>query len=90
MKKIALHTTVYCNTTTIISTVQLTSDIFETMVLFEDGTELECIRTNTLEDAKKTHNRVMNEWNDKVYNGGIAKLLGVPNVGQFVKTEIAC
>ena len=91
MKKnrIALHTMVIYNTPAIISTVELFGE-YETMVMFEDGDELECIRTKNLEDAKETHNRLVREYNDKIYEGSIAKLIGALNYGQFVKTVKAC
>lgn len=90
--RIALHTFWFCNHKAMISTVQLEPDLFETMVMYEDGLfdELDCIRTRTIADAKKTHNEVMNRWNDRVYEGSTAKLLGVPNLGQFVTPVVTC
>lgn len=89
MTKIGRHTATFCNETIIISTVELFGE-YETMVLFEDGEELECVRSSTLEEAKKNHNLIVNKWNDKIWEGSTARLLGVPNYGQFVKTVIAC
>ena len=61
------------------------------MVLFEeDGEELECVRSDTLEEARKTHIRIMHKYNDLIYDGSIAKCLGFANIGQFVKTVKAC
>lgn len=90
MTAIGLHTFVYLNTTAMISTVQLEENLFETMVMFDDGDELECIRTRTLADAKKTHNEVMHRWNDRIYEGSTAKMLGAPNLGQFVTPVVTC
>lgn len=90
LNRIGLHTFVIFNTPAMISTVQLGENLFETMVLFEDGEDLEEIRTHTLEDARRTHNEVVNRWNDRVYEGSTAKLLGAANYGQFVKTVVAC
>lgn len=90
LNRIGLHTFVFCNTNAMISTVQLSENLFETMVMFADGDELECIRTATLADAKKTHNEVMRRWNDRIYEGSTAKLLGAPNLGQFVNPIVTC
>lgn len=90
LNRIGLHTFWFCNTKAMISTVQLEANLFETMVMFDDGDELECIRTNTLADAKKTHNEVMHRWNDRIYEGSTAKLLGAPNLGQFVTPVVTC
>lgn len=90
MKQIALHTFHYCNTAARISTVQFSEDSYETMVMFDDGDELECIRTNTAKDARRTHNEVMRRWNDRLYEGSIAKVLGAANLGQFVHPVITC
>lgn len=90
MKRIGLHTFNIFNTDAMISTVQLGENEFETMVMFDDGDELECIRTKNVADAKKTHNEMVNKYNDRVYEGSTAKLLGAVNYGQFVKTVVAC
>lgn len=90
MTRIGLHQAIYLNTLTLISTVQLSENYYETMVVFEDGEEIESFISYTLEDAKKRHNEVMNRWNDKIYEGSTAKLIGVPNLGQFVKTIVPC
>jgi L-lactate utilization protein LutB len=90
MKQIALHTFHYCNTPARVSTVQFSENCYETMVMFDDGDELECIRTYTAEDACKVHNEVMNRWNDRIYEGSTAKLLGALNLGQFMHPVITC
>ena len=90
MKRIGLHTFTIHNTAARISTIQITENEFETMVMYDDGDEIECITTHTLAEAKKTHNKLMNKYNDIVYNGSTAKLLGVENYGQFVHTVVAC
>lgn len=91
LNRIGLHTFWFCNAKAMISTVQLEENLFETMVMFaDDCEELECIRTSTLADAKNTHNEVMNRWNDRIYEGSTAKLLGTPNLGQFVTPVVTC
>jgi hypothetical protein len=90
LKRIGLHEFYYCNTKAIISTVQLSDNEFETMAMFEDGDELECVRTHDAKTAAKKHNEIMHKWNDKIYEGSTAKLLGADNYGQFVKTIVAC
>ena len=89
MKRIALLEMIYLNTKAIISTVKL-FNYYETMVMFEDGDEIESFKTFTEADAKKLHNEVVNKWNDKLYEGSTAKLLGAENLGQFVKTIKSC
>lgn len=89
MNRIALHTFTYCNDKAIISTVEIFGE-YETMVMFEDGTEIESFYADSLEEAKANHNNAVKSYNDKAYNGGISKLLGAKNNGQFVKTVIAC
>lgn len=64
----------FCNQTAIVSTVQY-DGVFETMVLYDDGLELETIRTRTLEDAKKTHAETYARWKAHAYDGSIQKLL---------------
>lgn len=88
-ERIALHEMVWLNTNAIISTVKLFGR-YETMVMFEDGDEIESYQSETLEEAKKTHNRLVHSWNDKLYEGSTEKLLGALNYGQFVKCIKAC
>ena len=90
MNRIALHTFVFCNAPARISTVEIFAGLFETMVMFDDGDELEVHRTTTLEDARRIHNEVMHRWNDRIYEGSTAKLLGAPNYGQFVTAVVTC
>lgn len=90
MKRIALHTFHFCESPAMVSTIQLCTNLFETMVMYYDGEEIECIRTHTLQEAKKTHNRLMNKYNDLCYEGSTAKLLGAANLGQFMHTVQSC
>lgn len=90
MTRIALHTFIFCNAPARVSTVHLYGDTYETMVMFDDGDELEVIETHSLEDARRTHNEVMHRWNDRVYEGSTAKLLGVVNYGQFMHPVVTC
>ena len=88
---IGRHTFTVFNHEAAVSTIQLEADLFETLVYFtDDGEELECHRTRTLADAKRTHNAVMNRWNDRIYNGSVAKMIGFPNIGQFMHPVITC
>ena len=90
MERIAMHTMYYYQEKAVISTVKIYG-YYETMVMYErDGEEIESVRTYSLEDAKATHNRLVNEYNDRIYEGSINKLLGAVNYGQFVKTVKAC
>ena len=90
MNRIALHTFTFCNAPARISTVELYTGHFETMVMFDDGDELEVITTNNIADARRTHNEVMHRWNDRIYEGSTAKLLGAVNYGQFVTAVVTC
>lgn len=90
MERIALHTMYYYQEKAVISTVKIYG-YYETMVMWEkDGEEIESVRTYSLEEAKKTHNALVNKYNDMIYEGSINKLLGAVNYGQFVKTVKAC
>ena len=89
MERIALHTMTYHNHEAMISTVKVFG-AYETMVMYSDGEEIEVITTATEADARAAHNRLMNKYNDLIYTGSIAQLLGVPNLGQFVRTVKAC
>ena len=74
-----------------LSTVKLSDDCFETIVIFEqDGEELELIRTHDIEKAKKAHNYLLNKYNDLIYENSIDKLIGADNYGQYVTAVVAC
>ena len=90
MQRIALHTFYFCNAPARVSTVQLGENLFETMVMFDDGEEIEVFRTSSLGEARAKHNETMLRWNDRLYEGSTAKLLGVANVGQFVTPVVTC
>lgn len=89
IERIALHRMFLYNHEAIISTVRI-GGFYETMVMFDDGDELECIRSGSLEAARATHNSLVHAYNDKIYEGSTARLLGVRNYGQFVETIKAC
>lgn len=89
-EKIGFHKFVIFRAPAIISTVKLSEDNYETMVMFEGGEEIESFHTSTIEEAKKKHDEIASKWNDKVYDGSIDKCLGVPNYGQFVVPVIDC
>lgn len=80
----------YCNRKTIISTIDLFGEYYETMVMFEDGEELDCLRTSDLEEAKNNHKEMVRKWTDKAFEGSTAELLGVANIGQFMHTVKSC
>ena len=88
-ERIALHTMVIYNTKAMISTVKIFGE-YETMVMFEDGDEIESRTSATFEEARKAHNELVRKYNDKIYEGSTAKLLGAVNLGQFVHTVKAC
>ena len=90
LNRIGLHTFIFCNTRARISTVELWKGHFETMVMFDDGDEIEVFETSTIEEARKTHNEAVHRWNDRIYEGSTAKLLGAVNYGQFVTPVVTC
>ena len=93
MERIALHTFYIYNEPAMINTVNMFGT-YETMVMMDDGDELESYRTKSLEEARATHNRLVHEYNDRLYDGTIRgrllKAIGEPNVGQMVKCIKAC
>lgn len=90
-KRIGLAKMTMHNRKVMVSTVEISENQYETIVMYEnDGEELELIRTKDLETAKRTHNKLMNKYNDIIYEGSINKLLGFDNYGQFVTPIVAC
>lgn len=89
INRIALHTFVWLDTNSMISTVEFCGK-YETMVMFDDGDEIECYRSDTLEEARAKHNELVHKWNDRLYEGSIAKVLGAMNYGQFVTAVKTC
>lgn len=90
-KRIGLAKMTMHNKKVMVSTVEISKNQYETIVMYEnDGEEIELIRTKDLETAKQTHNRLMNKYNDIIYEGSINKLLGFDNYGQFVTPIVAC
>lgn len=93
MERIALHTFNIYNSPAMISTVKLFGE-YETMVMLDNGDELESYRTKSLEEAKATHNRLVHAYNDRLYDGTIRgrllKATGQPNIGQMVTCVKAC
>ena len=51
-----------------ISTAEIFGE-YETMVMFEDGTELECYTSDTLEEALKIHDELVTKYNNDIYEG---------------------
>ena len=89
-RRIGLHTFVWLNAPCRISTVQLSPSLYETMVMFDDGEEIEVLHSGTEEEARRVHNETMHRWNDRIFDGSTAKLLGAVNYGQFVTTVVPC
>ena len=83
MKKIRKHEMKIYNTKAMISTAEIFGE-YETMVMFEDGDELECYTSDTLEEALKIHDELVTKYNNDIYERSTAKLLGAKNNGQFV------
>ena len=91
MERIALHTMHYLQHPARVSTVKLCDGLYETIVMWDDGEEIEPPeRTATMEEARELHDATMRRWNDRLYDGSIDKLLGVANLGQFVKPVSMC
>lgn len=86
MKRIAKHTFRIHNTMAMVSTVQIYGE-YETMVMYEDGEELESYINQTYEEATACHNRLVNKYNDRLYESSLKKYFGVPNLGQFVEKQ---
>jgi hypothetical protein len=93
MERIALHTFNIYNMPAMISTVNMYGT-YETIVMLDDGDELELYRTKDLNEAKATHNRLVNKYNDRLYKGSIRgrllQAIGEPNIGQMVTCVKAC
>ncbi len=93
MERIALHTFYIYGEPAMISTVNMFGT-YETIVMMEDGDELEMYRTKDIEEAKATHKKLVNKYNDRLYEGSIRgqllKAIGEPNIGQMVKCIKAC
>ena len=85
IKPIARAEGTYLNEKLIIDTTYLFQSYYETMVMFEDGEEIDSHRFDDFGDAITKHMELVKFWNDKIYNGSTAKLLGVENKGQFMK-----
>jgi len=89
LERIGLHKLHIYSATYNISTVRLPEGVYETLVYDpKTGDDLDCIRSSTLEEAKRTHVLTMRRWNDKAYEGSIDKCLHFANLGQFVKPVI--
>lgn len=87
MDNLALHKFNAFNSECLISTVKIFNE-YETMVLCEDGAELDCCRSASLEAAKEVHASFVKKWNDEVYNSSCDRFLGIVNHGQYVKPII--
>ena len=76
-EKIARHVLHAFNSLVIISTVKLAEDLFETIVMFDDGEELDCVHAHTREAACRLHESTVLRWMSTIYDGSIDKCLGI-------------
>lgn len=78
MEQLMKHEFIMNNARTIISTVDMGGDKYETMVLRDDGTELESYINYNKCEALSTHEKLVIKYQDFIYNNSIEKLLGIP------------
>lgn len=78
----------------LISTVKISfADLpeeYETMVLYENGEDIESKHTFSRKDAVNFHNSLVHKYNDLIYKKSLAKSLGFENYGQFVNVKVSC
>lgn len=85
MKMIGLHSLKIYKAVYDISTVETPDGLFETLVWHrKSGKELDCKRYANEEEAARGHVEIVRKWQDIAYDSSIDKVLGFPNVGQFV------
>lgn len=89
MEVIAKHTFYFCCHPAMVSTVELFGK-FETMVMYDDGEEIESAVSATLEEARKTHNALVRKYNNLIYADSFQRLIGEMNYGQFVTLVKTC
>ncbi len=75
-KQIVLNKFTFCNTPAIISTVKIFGE-YETMVMYNDGEEIESFISSTQEEARQTHKETVKRWNDRMQYGTFNKCLGI-------------
>ena len=85
MERIALHKFPYLQDPAIISTVKL-GGFYETMVMWEDGEEIEPpVRTRDEAEACVLHLELVEKWREKLFEGSIAKLVGWTDASVLVR-----
>lgn len=86
MRRVALHEMEYLAEPAIISTVELREGLFETIVMWEDGEEIEPpVRTRDEAEAILVHLDAVERWRGKLFEGSIAKLVGGTDASGFVR-----
>ena len=86
MRKVMRHEMEYLAEPAVISTVELCEGLFETMVMWEDGEEIELpVRTRDEAEAVATHMELVERWREKLFEGSIAKLVGGTDRSMFVR-----
>lgn len=84
-EKIARHVLHAFNSQVIISTVKLAEGLFETIVMFDDGEELDCVHAHTREDACTLHENAVLHWTSIIYDGSIDKCIGIGSPMESIK-----
>lgn len=85
MRKVMRHEMEYLAEPAVISTVELCEGLFETMVMWEDGEEIEPpARTRDEAEAVVLHLELVEKWRERLFEGSIAKLVGGTDRSGFV------
>lgn len=85
MWKVMRHEMEYLAEPAVISTVELCDGLFETMVMWGDGEEIEPpVRTRDEAEAVAAHMELVEKWRGKLFEGSIAKLVGGTDRSGFV------
>ena len=85
MRRVARHEMEYLAEPAVISTVELCEGLFETIVMWEDGEEIEpSVRTRNEAEACVLHMETVERWRGKLFDGSIAKLVGGTDRSVFV------
>ena len=86
MRKVMRHEMEYLAEPAVISTVELCEGLFETMVMWMDGEEIESpTRTRDEAEAVLVHLETVERWREKLFEGSIAKLVGGTDASMFVR-----
>lgn len=77
MRKVMRHRMEYLAEPAVISTVELCEGLFETMVMWEDGDEIEPpVRTRDEVEACVLHLELVERWRERLFEDSIYKYLG--------------